>query len=154
MAADPPLKIICDTREQRPYSFDRWPVEVVRSGLTCGDYSLQGLENRISIERKSLQDLIGTISRGRERFHRELARARRLHYFAVVVEGTLQDIAEKRYRSQMHPNAALQTVIAYQVHGLPVIWAGDRSMGELVVFSLLEKYHRKHAPPPGTASGE
>ena len=71
-----PLAIVVDTREQAPYGFARFPaVEIVRAGLPTGDYSLTGHEVRAAIERKSLDDLLGCLTGGRDRFERELARA-------------------------------------------------------------------------------
>ena len=52
------MKILIDTREQRPYKFD---IDTVTGTLTTGDYSICGLENYISIERKTIDDLIGCL---------------------------------------------------------------------------------------------
>jgi len=38
----------------------------------------------------------------------------------VVVEASMQDMAEGRYHSRMRPHAALQSVLAFQVrYGVP-----------------------------------
>jgi len=58
-----------DSREQLPYEF-KSPSEV--GTVLVGDYSISGLEDHISIERKSIDDLIGCLTTGRERFKREL----------------------------------------------------------------------------------
>ena len=139
------MKIIADTREQAPYSFDRFPdVEVIRAGLESGDYSLAGAENIVAIERKELNDLIGCLTTGRDRFKRELHRLRPYTLKAVVVEATLQDVARGRYKSQMKPQAALQSVISFQVkYGISFIWAGDRSGGEYMTHGLLSKWARE-----------
>ena len=69
------MKILCDTREQAPYTFDRYQgVTVERAALQTGDYSLAGLHDHIGLERKSLDDLTGTLTKGRERFQRECER--------------------------------------------------------------------------------
>jgi len=65
-----PFTIICDSREQLPYEFSgmEWGagetcvVPTVVRGLAQGDYSIQGLEDRIAIERKSLDDLYGSVT--------------------------------------------------------------------------------------------
>lgn len=142
----PPLAIVVDTREQAPYGFDRFPgVEIIRAGLKTGDYSIQGFEHRIALERKSLSDLVGSLSTGRDRFERELDRARALACFAVVVEASMEDVARHRYTSRMTPHAALQSVLAFQVrYGCPFVWAGSRRGGEYVTFWMLQKFHREH----------
>lgn len=139
------MKIICDTREQAPFDFDKYECEVAAGTLNTGDYSLAGLEDRVAVERKSLDDLLGClVGDGRERFERELARARGLDAFAVVVEASFQDMAEGRYRSRMKPHAALQSVLAFQVrYGVPFVWAGSRSGAEYAAFHVLRHYLRE-----------
>lgn len=135
------MKIIIDSREQQPYTFET-PNE--RGALETGDYSIQGLENRVAIERKTVDDLIGCLTTGRERFERELYRARSLDYFAVVIEGSLRELANGEYRSQMNPKSAIQSLLAFSVrYRLPVFFCENRSYGERVTESLLLKYHRQ-----------
>jgi ERCC4-type nuclease len=139
-----PMSIIVDTREQAPYAFERFPVEIVRAGLPTGDYSLAGHESRAAVERKSLDDLIGCLTVGRDRFERELDRARSLECFAVVVEASMEDVARHRYTSRMDPHAALQSILAFQVrYSHPFVWAGSRRGGEYVTFWMLQKYARE-----------
>jgi len=47
------LTLVVDTREQRPWTFESYPVEVVQVGLKSGNYSIRGHEHWIAIERKS-----------------------------------------------------------------------------------------------------
>jgi DNA excision repair protein ERCC-4 len=64
--------------------------------------------------------------------------------FAVVVEANLADVSRGRYRSDMRPHAALQSIIAFQVrHRVPFIWAGDRKGAEYITYWLLAKYLRE-----------
>ena len=53
------ITIKIDTREQKPYAFENAEI----GALQVGDYSIVGLEDYISIERKELSDLISSISR-------------------------------------------------------------------------------------------
>ncbi|SNR81550.1 ERCC4 domain-containing protein [Humidesulfovibrio mexicanus] len=139
------MKIICDSREQLAFTFGGYGCEVQAGTLTTGDYSLAGLEDRCAVERKSLDDLLGClIGEGRERFERELARAAGLECFAVVVEASMQDMAEGRYRSRMKPHAALQSVLAFQVrHGCPFLWCGNRTGAEYATYHFLRHYLRE-----------
>jgi len=139
------MKLICDTREQSPFNFSGFDCEVLAGSLPTGDYSLAGLEDRVAVERKSLDDLLGCLTGdGRERFERELARARGLDAFAVVIEASFQDMAEGRYRSRMKPHAALQSVLAFQVrYGVPFVWAGSRAGAEYAAFHFLRHYLRE-----------
>lgn len=141
------MKIIIDTREQRPYSFEFFEgVETVRGKLQTGDYSLAGLEDKIAIERKSLNDLLGCLTHDRDRFQRELERVRALDVFAVVVESTWKDLGSKAYRSDMHPQAARQSVLAFQVrYRTPFFFAGGRDEGEYAIHGIFRQYLRNAA---------
>ncbi len=140
------LQIICDSREQQPLDFRQYDAEVVRTGLKTGDYSVLGFENRIALERKGLDDLVGCLmGDNRRRFERELTRARELEYFAVVCEADLGDIAGHRYRSQIRPHAVMQSILAFSIrHRAPFIWAGDRARAAYIVYWLLQKFQREH----------
>ncbi len=134
--------IIIDTREQAPLSFTL-PSE--RGTLPTGDYSVKGLEGFIAIERKAPDDLVGCLKNGqRERFERELARGRGLDYFALVVEADLPALAHGNYRSDMHPRAVIQSLMAFSVrYRLPVFFCPGRDYAARVVESLLLKYTRE-----------
>jgi ERCC4-type nuclease len=136
------LRIIIDTREQAPYNFERWQVVTERAGLPTGDYSLPGFTDRAAIERKSLDDLIGCLmGKDRQRFERELSRGRAYDLFAVVVESDLQAVAYGRYKSQMKPEAALQSIAAFYIrYGVPFMFCGSRYGAEYMTYSLLSKY--------------
>jgi ERCC4-type nuclease len=99
---DAPLQIIVDTREQRPWTFENYNVTVKRAGLRSGDYSLAGHEDQIALERKSLDDLVQSLSHGRDRFEREVERLSALSFAAVLVEASAEDIARHRYQSMMN----------------------------------------------------
>ncbi len=144
--SETPLSIVVDTREQAPYGFARFPgVEVIRAGLATGDYACGGLEDKAAVERKSLDDLVGCLTVGRDRFERELDRSRSLACFAVVVEASMEDIARHRYTSRMSPHAALQSILAFQVrYRVPFVFAGNRRGGEYVTHWMLQKFRREH----------
>jgi ERCC4-type nuclease len=139
------LKILIDTREQAPYTFVDFKAQTEPAALPVGDYSLPGFVDRVAIERKSLGDLVGCLMGGnRERFERELAKARHYELFAVVVEAALDDVRRGKYRSEMKPHAALQSLCAFQVrYRAAIVWAGDRRGAEYVTYSLLAKYLRE-----------
>lgn len=136
------MKVIVDRREQRPLSFDRWDdVNVVPGTLPCGDYALPGMETICAIERKSIDDLVGSLSHGRDRFERELVRARGYELFTIVVEASMQDVAEHKYQSKMLPHSVLQSLFAYQCRfNVCTIWAGNRDGAAYVTYSLLQKF--------------
>tara|TARA_R100000742_G_C4276186_1_gene97095 strand:+ start:1268 stop:2206 length:939 start_codon:yes stop_codon:yes gene_type:complete len=84
--------IYIDSREQNPLDIDDFPTEV--KGLKFGDYCLNDKEKTQNtyIERKSVPDLIGTLSSGLERFKNEINRAaEEKAYMVVLVERNLSD---------------------------------------------------------------
>lgn len=136
------MKLLVDTREQRPFAFTRFQVETERVTLPAADYSLPGFEDRVAIERKELNDLVACLMNGnRDRFERELAKLRFYDLAAVVVEASLDDVSKGRYRSGMKPHAALQSIFAFQVrYHVSFLFCGNRAGAEYVTYSLLEKY--------------
>lgn len=137
--------ILVDTREQRPFAFADNPrfegVIAKPATLTVGDYSLPGLEDKIAVERKELGDLIQCLGFERERFERELARARGLDAFMVVVEASYVDIAHGNYRSRFNPHAALQSIAAFMCrYRCPFLLAGTRAGAEYATYSFLRQY--------------
>ena len=109
-----------------------------------GDYSLVGAEHLIAIERKELNDLIGSLTTGRERLEKELWKGKALDYFALVVEASLSDIINGHYRSQMEPKSAIQSLLAFSIrYHLPVWFCENRKYAERITQSLLEKYARE-----------
>lgn len=139
------VKLLIDSREQLAYSFERFDaVKTEVTGLPIGDYSLPGFEDKVSIERKTLEDLVGCLGKGRKRFERELSKSRHYELFVVIIEANMEAVKLGRYRSQINPHSALQSIVTFQIrYGTPFIWAGSREGGEYITFSLLQKYIRE-----------
>lgn len=133
--------IAIDNREQLAYSFQDYDCTAESSTLGTGDYSIIGFEDKIAIERKSIDDLLGCLTSGRERFEKELARARSLDRFCVIVEASFEELAKGMYRSQMRPHSACQSIIAWQIrYGTAFVFAGSRKVAEYYCHSFLAKY--------------
>ena len=122
-----PVRFIVDTREQEEYSFDPRLVTAVRRALPAGDYSIEGLEDRVAVERKTLDDFVSTVIHSWARFREELRKLAGYRAACVVVEAGLIDVLQKRYRGGAHPNAvlgnALSLILDYRV---PVFFCTTR----------------------------
>ena len=145
------MKILVDTREQKPFilrGITGALIPTERATLKTGDYSLEGLAEKVAVERKSLADLVMCLGRDRARFERELARAAaELEAFAVVVEADYSALMQGRYRSRLNPHSACQTVAAFTVkYGTPFLFAGNRGGAEYATVSFLRQYLRCHDP--------
>jgi len=102
------------------------------------------LQDLIALERKSIDDLTGTLTKGRERFERECERGRGMDYFGVIIEASLEDVRGHKYQSQMTPQSLLQSLAAFSVrYGLHVHWCGNRAGGEYMTHAVLSKYLRE-----------
>ncbi|WP_425004486.1 ERCC4 domain-containing protein [Mycolicibacterium sp. S3B2] len=79
------LEIVVDAHERYPYRFSTQQVSTVRRALPCGDYGvLADGELVASVERKSLADLVGSLTGGKLRY--QVAELAALPRAAVVVE--------------------------------------------------------------------
>ncbi len=137
------ITVVVDTREQEPYTFDSEGVTATRRALPAGDYSLDGWEHQVAVERKTLEDLVSTVIRSRKRFRRELKRLADFKAACIVVEANLADILAERYRSGAHPNAVLGAVLSIVVDfRTPVFFCSDRQGARAFVEGYLRRTHR------------
>jgi ERCC4-type nuclease len=135
------ITIAIDTREQLEYSFS---IPSIRKKLDAGDYSLVGFENRIAVERKTLDDFVNTVIKQRERFYRELKKLSKMESSCVVVESNLRDILDARYKAGVHPNAVIGAITSIIVDfHVPVYFCSDRQVTCRFVQDFLTRYYRR-----------
>lgn len=125
--------LIQDTREQNPLVFpDAVVVEV--GTLQTGDYSVRGLETLFSVERKSIDDLVGSVTRERERFERELHRLRGFQFKRLLIIGSEADLLAGRFYGGANPKAIFASLGAFEIrYSVPVVWADTPIRGGEVV---------------------
>lgn len=113
------IVITTDTREQLTLDFTKFRgVSSVRGTLKTGDYSIQGYDDTICFERKSVQDLVGTLTSGHTRFLREMERMRSFKAKYILVEHT-PDILYNycaKHGWQRKFNTIIQSLLAYACH--------------------------------------
>lgn len=130
-------RIIIDTREQEPYTFES---ESVRRKLDAGDYSIEGHETTVAVERKSLADFVNTVIHSRKRFHKELEKLTGYKRACIVVEASMRDVLEGTYGTGAHPSAVIGAVISLCVDwNVPVYFCGDRQCAREFVERYLER---------------
>lgn len=138
------MHVIVDTREQRPFCFDDRQVRVSRRALPEGDYTVEGLEGRVVLERKSLGDAVSTFIHNWLRFRKELVRLSGYDLAVIVVEADLSDVYEHRYESEALPASVLGKANACLVeHNIPVLWWGDPVVAADMAHRLLLMAWRK-----------
>lgn len=152
-----PFTVVVDTREQNPWVFEgltqryqgieySLQVKTVRKGLTSGDYSIEGLENTIAIERKSIADLVSTIAHNRERFVSELERLNSFTYSAVIVEGEWKSVLEYCYtNSGYNPTSLDNSIHAWmQRYHIPHwIFRPTRATAVKTAYKVLDRFNRE-----------
>jgi len=121
------FRIVIDTREQEPWGFT---CVTLRRALPAGDYSVDGLEDIVAVERKSLADFTRTVVHEFPRFAAELEQLAKLPHACVVVEADLDRVLRGESAGVLR-GAAPQSVLGAAVHiqvffGVPVIWSGSR----------------------------
>jgi len=139
--------VLVDTREQFPLSFDlfsNWIAETKKQKLDAGDYSVQGMEHLLMLERKSLADLITTLMQNRKRFFKSCERLSMYRWRALLVEASYEDIKspyDEGY-TKAHPNAVSGSLDALEVKfGIPVIYTSQfRPLAEEKAASWLSKH--------------
>lgn len=121
--------VVIDTREPifQRYDFTAFGLPLVtEKKLETGDYSIEGLEEIVAVERKTLDDLAKSITL--DRFWAELLRAKENHSrFCVIVEGTIAQVRAGLYASAVKPAAILGACLTIGTrYGFPIIWAENR----------------------------
>ncbi len=138
---------VVDTREQLPFNlmrFDNWFGGEVRATLPAGDYSVQGMEHLLALERKSLDDLVGTLTQNRERFFRMCEALSALRWKALIIEASYEDV-KSPYPSgftDAHPNGISGSLDALESRwGIPVIYTSrHKALAEEKAASWLSKH--------------
>lgn len=140
----PDICLIQDSREQNGYQ-PIFQAPCIVQGLEIGDYSVVGLTDLIAVERKSLSDLLTSVTHERIRFERELKRARHLHRFLVVLETDPATILAGDYQyTKVHPHAVWATIMSWSTKYCPFVFGGTRAHSARIVEGILSQYAYRH----------
>ena len=105
--------LIIDTREQYPLDIKmQFKVDTVNTG----DYAIADpYDKKIYIERKSMMDFMGTLSKDLGRFNREIERAKENSaYLVVLIECPMADVVSMDYkRKKMKHLAAMKATSSH-----------------------------------------
>ena len=152
-----PFVCLVDSREQSPWPFSNlviekrlWVVKRKVVGLKTGDYSIEGHADSLVVERKSGDDLIGSITAGNARFRREHERMKTIvdagGFACVIIEDSLSHLCDeldqdagRRVTSDMVIGAVASWPMRFSC---PWFFAGDRRRAELLAFKILVKWWR------------
>ncbi len=140
------FRIIIDTREQEGWTFD---CPTIRRKLDAGDYSVDGLESAVAVERKSLKDFVSTVIHDFARFAAEVEKLSSLETACVVVEADLDDVLRGLAADECR-GASPESVMGAAVHvglryGVPVFWCGSRQAACAFTDAFLRMFVRLRA---------
>jgi len=152
-----PFTVVIDGREKLHYRFTGFRADANKRNrpvvvptqwahLQTGDYSIAGCESRVCVERKSLDDLFGTLAGGRERFEREHQRMAAMQRAIVVIEASWFDVLRMPpRRSKLNPKTVFRTAMSWYVrYGVGWAMCEDRRLAEIFTFRFLEKFWKEY----------
>jgi ERCC4-type nuclease len=135
--AEDTLTILIDTREQKPLEFS---VPTLRECLNVGDYSCRfddGHVPPVVFERKSINDLYGSLSKNYERFKREIEESQRLGIkLIIIVESNLRKVLNGIPQSQRNGVSICYQLFTIRIrHGVETVFCTNR--GEMCQYIFL-----------------
>ena len=153
----PAYTVIKDSREQDGYTFEPFSGRyhtckgmVVRK-LDTGDYSLEGLEDKICIERKaSVSELAINLGKDKHRFMAEVKRMKEFPHKFLILEFSLSDvmrfpegsdIPEEKWKSVVITNKyIIKMLVELQMYDdVHVIFCDSRANAKWMVSSILKR---------------
>lgn len=144
--------IVVQTVTKPLYQMGRMAVEVKGQTYTKGlaDYSIDGMESRVQIERKSIEDLYGTLGGRRDDFEAEICRLNYCDYAAVVIEAGWREALQQPDHSRLNPKVISRTIQSWSIRYPKVHWwtCEGRDHAESFTYRLLEMFWR-HAQHEG-----
>jgi ERCC4-type nuclease len=133
------LQIVVDSHEQYVYRFSGQQVTTVTRALPCGDYGLV-LEGRLvaSVERKSLADLVTSLTGGKLRY--AMAELAALPRAAVVVEDRYSAVFKlDRVRPAMIADGLAELQVRWP--NVPLVFCETRQLAEEWIYRFLAAAH-------------
>lgn len=149
------FKVIIDTREKTPWSFNSSQVNDVEiKKLDTGDYAIEGMEKILCIERKkSLSEFVGNMTD--PRFERELKRMQEYPERFLIMEFDYDDVkqfplgsnipqkswSQIRIKSPFIMKYISEVQVTYGVH---VILAGNTANAEHIATNIMKRIVEKY----------
>ena len=173
-----PFTVLIDSQEKDPFAFtalkgdskEKFRPLFVPTKYQClgrhpnskGDYSLEGFEEQIGYERKSMEDIQGTVlgwpskydqanqlTSRQDRFRKELENLAKLDFGAVFIEATFEECLQYMPAHGVKTIAENQKSFARIVDGMafdyrvPWFWCWSRRACECRMYRMLARAYRK-----------
>lgn len=143
--------IVVDTREQKPWQFSTQAK--INHKLDTGDYSIEGYQNLLAIERKrNVAEFANNITE--KRFIDVIDRLSKIKHSYILFEFDMEDVMRypigsdipKRLwdKIRISPSYILKHIIDLQVdHNIKILFCGDSENAEKVALSIMRKVYKK-----------
>lgn len=134
------LEIVVDSNERYPYRFSDRDVTVVRGRLAAGDYGVM-VDGQLaaSVERKSLPDLVSSLTTGRLKY--QLADLAAVPRAAVVVEDRYSSVFRlDRVRPAVVADGLAECQVTWP--SVPLVFCETRKLAQEWVYRFLAASHR------------
>jgi len=153
----PPFTIIKDTREQEGYTFEPSKTRyheckgMVTKKLDTGDYSLEGLEDKVCIERKaSVAEFAKNAGQDQYRFMQEIERMKEFPHRFIVLEFSLSDLMmfpeganipeDEWSKIKITNKFMLRTLMEFQIYDdIHVLFCDSKKNAKWAVLSILKR---------------
>lgn len=141
--------IIIDTREQQPWNFESYTT--AHKKLDTGDYSIEGLESILTIERKKSASEFAT-NIVESRFKDVIMRLSQFKYSFLLLEFNLEDlliypigstVPKKMWdKVKITPAFLVKNILELQLnHNIKVIFCGNATSAEKIAEFIFKKIH-------------
>lgn len=143
------LEIVVDAHERYAYRFSSQQARTTSRGLPCGDYGIIVDGSLVaSVERKSMPDLIGSLTSGRLRY--ALGQLAALPRAAVVVEDRYSQIYKQ---DRVRPALVADGIAECQIRwpNIPIVFCENRGLAEEWTYRYLAAAHAWAVTEPEAA---
>lgn len=154
----PPFIVIKDTREQDGYFFSAFNTcaGMIEQKLDTGDYTIQGFEDKICIERKGcVEELAVNLGQKKQPFLNEIERMKIFPHKFLVLEFSLEDLVKfpDETRIPVKNKASLKITGKYMLkclfefqlyNDVHILFCGNKYNAFLAVSSILKRINEMY----------
>ncbi len=139
------LVIIRDNNEQKPYEFsDITGLKYIDKSIDCGDYTIQGYEGEIVIERKGVNDFYSSITHNRDRFDRMWDRCKNAKFKGLLIEAKEDELyCPEMSWSGVNPNSVYGSIIGFEIKNNVHVYCNTREMCMQRLIHWLVKFYKE-----------
>lgn len=148
--------VLFDTREKEPWDLSFYNIEMQRRKVTTGDYTIEGMEDILSIERKkSTGEIAINLGQKWEQFEKELDRMLEIKHCFLVCEFEITDISKFPVSSgiperdwpklRMNGNYMQKKLFgACEKRGIELIFCSDKAEAEKEVAKIVKSIYSRY----------